>query len=267
MERRARWMVVVGMSVVLAAGGCAKSHNARLSEFAVGEKTWQPSEPPGDYRVLPPDVISISSVHVPEINGVSQQIRPDGKVSLPLVGEVVVAGKTPTEIAAMLEERTKEYYEQTDAVVSVTRYASQQIYVFGQVSNPGPQPWSGTNTLVDVLSKSQPTQLAWPQKIKVVRGASPTRGGYLDAKELPEGEMLPLKTDEPTTMTVDMMAMVQSGDLSQNVLLRPDDVVYVPPNPLAAVGLAIQQVLFPIRPAMETLALPASTATTVQGVP
>ena len=61
--------------------------------------------------------------------------------------------------------------------------------------------------------------------------------------------------------------MVKKGDLSQNVLLKPNDIVYVPPNPLAAIGLAIQQVLFPIRPATETITTPASAATMMSGVP
>lgn len=267
MAWNARWVAVIAVGLALAAGGCAKTQTARLQDFLTEEATWQPSKPPGDYRVLPPDVISISSVHVPEINGVSQQIRPDGKVSLPLVGEVEVAGKTPTEIAAILEERTKEYYEQTDATVSVNRYASQQIYVFGQVSRPGPQPWSGTNTLVDVLAQSQPTTLAWPEKIRVVRGRPPTRGGYLESADAAEVGGLPVAMGEAEVMTVNMKEMVEKGDLSKNVVLQPDDVVYVPPNPLAAVGLAVQQLLFPIRPAVEAVATPARAATTVGGVP
>ncbi len=267
MKRHVRWLAVVGVGLAVAAGGCAKSQNVRLQEFLTEKATWQPSKPPGDYRVLPPDVITISSVHVPEINGISQQIRPDGKVSLPLVGEVEVAGKTPTEIAAVLEEKSKEYYEQTDAAVTVNRYASQQIYVFGQVGRPGPQPWSGTNTVIDVLAQSQPTVLAWPEKIKVVRGAKPTRGGYVEDGQAEQAMGMPVAIDDARTMEINLKKMVEEGDLSQNVVLQPDDVVFVPANPLAAVGLAVQQLLFPIRPALEVVSMPAHTATTVAGVP
>jgi len=57
-------------------------------------------------------------------------------------------------------------------------------------------------------------------------------------------------------ITVDLMAMVKTGDLSHNILLKPDDVIYVPPNPFAAVGLALQEMLFPTRPIMQVIRMP-----------
>jgi hypothetical protein len=63
-----------------------------------------------------------------------------------------------------------------------------------------------------------------------------------------------------------MTKMVQKGDASRNVMLQADDVVYVPPNPLAAIGLAIQQVLFPIRPGAEMIGAPASAVNTASMV-
>ncbi len=197
-----------------------------------------------EYRVLPPDVLSISSRHVPEINGQTQQIRPDGKINLPLVGEIFVAGHTPLEIETFLTRAASDYYEQVDATVKVVGYNSQRVYVFGQVLRPGPVPWTGTNTLLDVLAQVQPTELAWPERITVVRGQAPMRGGYM-----PSGK----KKDGAEKMVIDMMAMVESGDLSHNVFLRPDDVVYVPPNPFAAVGLALNNILFPTRPVFEAV--------------
>ena len=139
--------------------------------------------------------------------------------------------------------------------------------------------------MLDVLARSQPTLLAWPERIKLVRGQSPKRGGYLtdgDVRVLrgepAEGvvevnEVLPADeqarstvatdgwTGDPMVMEIDLMAMVKKGDLSQNILLQPDDMLFVPANPLAEVGLAIQQLLFPIRPMTETIRTPATIAT------
>jgi len=278
------------------AGGCT-SEAERLQAFLQERRTPVSGVP---YRVLPPDVILVRSTYVPEIDGISQQIRPDGKINLPLVGELDVVGKnetglTPTEIEDQITQASKDYYERVDATVQVVGFNSQKVYVFGQVAGPGPQQWTGTNTLLDVLAQSQPTMLAWPQRILLVRGKPPRRGGYLletddldqIAGKAGDGESAPdevgtvvakvepkedgaeeKKTPatavpekvEAKVMRVNLMAMIKKGDMSKNVYLQPDDVIYVPANPLAAVGLALQQVLLPIRPAAETIAVPASAA-------
>ncbi len=211
-----------------------------------------------EYRVMPPDAIAVSSTHVPEINGVVQQIRPDGKISLPLVGELFVAGRTPEQIEQLVAEAAREYYTLVDATVQVSEYKSHKIYVFGEVMVPGPQPWTGADTLRDVLAKVQPTLLAWPERIKVVRAKQPARGGYLfdpkDERKKGAGE----NRDGAEELRVDLMAMVKSGDMSRNILLRPDDIVYVPPHPSAAAGLALMQLLFPTRPVLEAVRVPVA---------
>lgn len=279
--------VVLTMAATLA--GCAGG-NAELSEFLL-----KPRAPVSgsDYRVLPPDVISIRSDQVPEINGVSQQIRPDGMINLPLLGEVYVAGNTPKDIEAVIRQAAGKYYQGLKddqgndipgtVTVTVVGYNSQRIYVFGQVSRPGPQAWTGTNTLLDILANSQPTQMAWPERIRVVRGQAPKRGGYEPkdkSAEQPATETIPaadlgkenyrlwaqgqeVAETKSKVILVNMTDMIEKGDMSHNLLLQPDDVVFVEANPLAKVGLAIQQLLFPIRPAMETVGLPASAAAMV----
>ena len=244
------------------------------------------------YQVMPPDVISIASVRVPEINGVREQVRPDGKVNLPLLGPIEVAGYTPDEIGKKITKAAEKYYkEPLDATVNVAQFLSQKIYVFGQVSRPGPQTWNGANTLVDALAVSQPNNLAWPEKIRLVRGESPTRGGYLTGEEAAKaaadaakfgqtkqqvaqvekagnGPSAPDKRHAAShVMVFNLKDMVEKGDMSKNVLLRPDDVIYVPPTPLAEIGLALQQLLLPIRPAAETVYEPARAASIAGGIP
>lgn len=280
-----------------------------------------------EYRILPPDVLQITSIHVPEINNLKQEVRPDGKINLPLLGEVMAAGRTPGEIEKELVERSKAFYEQQDATVQVTDFRSQKFYVFGQVLRPGPIPWTGADTLLDVLAQVQPTPSAWAEKIHVVRGKPPVRGGYLPGKYLKKHPEEAEAIDEPqdegeegtdakaegppppkddagkppkakgedegfevvqpvtvdiakaareteqaalhpdgkgTVMVVNMMKMIHDGKMAQNVLLRPDDVVYVPPNPLAAFGLAMQQLLLGIQPAAQTIQVPASALYSVR---
>lgn len=283
-----------------------------------------------EYRVLPPDVIQISSIHVPDINNMRQQVRPDGKINLPLIGEIYVADQTPKEIEELLKKASKEYYEQVDATVQVAEYRSQRFYVFGQVSRPGPVPWTGCDTLLDVLATVQPMPTAWPERIHVSRGKPPMTGGYWPAKYLMKHPELQVNDEPPEedendnaydeeaveealpspetetgkppelkgksesfrvakcegddlaratkkaenaalqpdgeahVMVINLTKMIKDGDLSRNVLLKPNDVIYVPPNPLAAFGLAVQQVLLGIQPATQTIQLPASAIYSVK---
>ncbi len=186
-----------------------------------------------EYRMAPPDVIQIRSKRVREIAGYSERISPDGRINLPLLGPVFVAGKTSQELAAELEDMARLYYQDADVSVHVVGYHSQKIFVFGEVASPGPYAYTGANTLLRLMAQAQPTRLADPAKIQVLR---PNRDGRLVKR-----------------MTVNLNTMVMEGDMTLNTMLEDGDVIYVPANPLAAVGLTMQQILMPIRPLAETV--------------
>jgi protein involved in polysaccharide export with SLBB domain len=285
MKRSGLMLLAAMVTMALLTVGCG---NEKLKTFLQQPRSPISGTPYAEtYHVLPPDVIGVYSVRVIEINAVRQMVRPDGMINLPLIGEIRASDLTPKQIQTKIEEACKKYYTEVDATVQVEAFNSQKVYVFGQVVRPGPQPWNGANTLLDALAQSTPTPSAWPERIKVVRGARPTRGGVLKHKEAerlveqaesaeapgvakpktvaeetvpkpgekpaPRGEQpkkkdeLPADTDQTkaVVMIVNMKQMVERGDLSKNVLLQPDDVVYVPANPLAWVGLALQQILSP----------------------
>ena len=303
-----RCLVILGALLCISLVGCGVN-TERLKAFLQEPRS---NVSGTEYRVLPPDVLQISSIKVPDINNFKVEIRPDGKINLPLLGEVTVAGNTPKEIETVLMAKSREFYEEVDATVQVAEFKSQKIYVFGQVSRPGPLPWTGTDTVLDVLATVQPMPTAWPERIVVVRGRTPIRGGYLPpskkigktdaqavkdlqpaaapceesvAKVEPKEGKEKITVEEATkiaaeaakaaeagdgseahVMKVNMMHMIEKGDLSQNVLLRAGDVVYVPPNPLAAFGLAMQQVLLGITPTTSMIQLPASALYSVKSV-
>ena len=263
-----RVLTAVMLTSLAAAGlGCGYYKPEAVNNFLLQPRDMVVSAT--EYRVYPPDVLSFQSRTVPEISGVSQQIRPDGKVNLPLVGEVYVAGKTPREIEQILAKAAQDYYEvTTDATVNVSGYNSQRYYVFGQVGSPGPKRWTGRDSLLDALASAQPTALAWPERIWVVR----SEGNQVGGQQWPQGAKAsskyrlwgihPEQAGQPRhRMLVNLAAMYEHGDLSQNILLKPNDIIYVQPNPFAKVGLAIQNVLFPVRPALSAASTPAQFAT------
>ena len=261
-EKRDLVIMLAAFLAFSALGGC-------YDPQAVNEFLRRPRAPVSaqDYRILPPDVLAITSRQVPEINGQTQTVRPDGKINLPLIGEIEVAGKTPKEVETLLVEASKEYYEQTDATVTVNGYNSQKFFVFGQVALAGPYVYTGHDTLLDALAKAQPTYLAWPQRIIVVRGSRPQEGGYSPSTQPSEsdlqhfrrfGEWRETPEHPRERMVINLWAMTQEGDYSHNIYLQPNDVIYVQANPFAKAGLALQSLLFPVQPVLEATRTPLS---------
>ena len=182
-----------------------------------------------EYRMAPPDMIGITSKRVREINGHSEVIRTDGRITLPLLGSVYIAGMTAEEASAELEARAREFYSDADVTLRIRGYASKKIYVFGEVSRPGAYPYHGANTILATIAAANPNRLADPSKVQVLR---PNRDGQLVKR-----------------MTIDVNRMMKRGDTTMNALLQEDDILYVPPTPVAEVGLALQHLLLPIQPA------------------
>ncbi len=190
-----------------------------------------------EYRVGIPDGIAISAPRILEIDGETQRIQPDGKISLRLLGDVKVVGMTAKEIAAKIEVLLSRYYQEPKVSVRVVNYESKKYYVYGQTGNPGPRAYTGRDTLLDAVIKSNTTFLSWTSHVKVIRPA--------------HGEV-PVRTLE-----VNIDQMVKSGDWSKNILLEPNDMVYIPPTPAAWCGLRLREVLFPFVPAAQAYTAPA----------
>lgn len=227
--------------VALTAAGCAP----RYTDYQAFVQKPRPLVTATEYRLNPPDVVTFSSKRVREINGNTQQIRPDGVITLPLLGDAFVAGKTCAEISSELEEMAKVFYADADVTVRVAGFNSKKIFVFGEVAAPGPYQYNGANRVLDTLAKAQPTRLANPSRIQVLRPSD-------------EGELI-------RRMTINLDDMVKRGDTSLDAVLEEGDILYVPPNALATVGLAIQQVLLPVSPAAQTVQGSASIEQNVHG--
>jgi polysaccharide export outer membrane protein len=191
----------------------------------------------GHYTVMPPDAIAIHAPGAPEIDGMVQRVRPDGKVALRLLGEVQIAGLTTQEIAEKLETQLSRYYVEPEVVVEVSRYSSQFFYIFGEVSRPGARPYTGRDTLLKALAEAEPTFLAWRSQIRVVRPG-------------PDEE-------SRKTIVVNLDKMIRSGKTEQNILLQPGDIIEVPPTPIAWLGHRVRELLYPLQPAVEAYARPA----------
>lgn len=226
--------VLAALWVVLGLTGCA----AQYTDYSAFIREPKPLVTSSSYIIAPPDRINMESKRVREINNQSRIVSPDGKINLPLIGEVMAAGKTPVELSDELSDIAQQYYEDAKITVWVAGYNSKKIFVFGEVTAPGKYAYFGANTVLGTMAMAQPTRLADPSKVQVLR---PSPDGQLRKR-----------------MTIDLNEMVKKGDTTLDAVLEEGDILYVPPNPLAAVGLALQQVLLPLQPLSATVRNPAN---------
>ncbi|MCK5114369.1 MAG: polysaccharide biosynthesis/export family protein [Phycisphaerae bacterium] len=245
------WISVLLVAAIMSSSGC-------YNPEAVREFLQEPRIPVAtmNYRVFPPDVLLISSENMVELKpelgrrGLTVPVRPDGKVNLPLLGEVFVAGMTIKEIERALLRAAAKYYSEATLAVDIIGYNSQSYYVFGQVQSPGRLRWTGRDTLLDALSKTIYLDTAWPERIIIVRGDSPQDGGYYPGKNTMKYTMTGKRYERQgrprKKMVINVYAMVREGDLSNNILLMPNDIVYVQRNPFATVAFWMSQLKAPV---------------------
>ncbi|MHC4461053.1 MAG: polysaccharide biosynthesis/export family protein [Planctomycetota bacterium] len=183
-----------------------------------------------NYVLQPPDEIEVFCSKVPEIHLQRQQIRPDGKVSFEALGEIKAVGKTPGQLADVLQQKVSQLYTlagDNPIDVRVAVYRSKTYYVLGEVGFPGPKVTTGRDTALRALAEARPTVLAWKDRIQVIR---------------PSGD----SSVEPKIFELNFNRMMAHGDMSKNVLLQEGDIIYVPPTVLAAIGQTIEEFVRPI---------------------
>ncbi|WP_207479377.1 XrtA/PEP-CTERM system exopolysaccharide export protein [Arenibaculum pallidiluteum] len=196
-------LISVAGSLALAAlvSGCAGNKPAAPSQVQM-TSTAAP-----DYRIGPLDTVQVFVWQAPEFS-VTVPVRPDGRISTPLIEDLVAAGKTPTELARDIEERLKLYVTDPLATVMVSNFAGpfdQQVRVVGQAMKPAAVPYRANMTVLDLL-------------IQV--------GGLT---EFAAGNRAVLaRAGNSQTFNVRLDDLLRDGDISANVPVLPGDVVIIP---------------------------------------
>jgi len=230
----AQTIITVILSVAtIGLTGCFSSNPKDINAF-IKPKTVISTD---TYILQPPDEIEIHCSKVPEIHLQKQQIRPDGKVSFETLGEIEAAGKTPEQVAEVLQAKVLNLYALTGDKpidVRITTYQSKRYYVMGEVAYPGPKIYTGRDTTLSAITAATPTVLAWNERIQVIRPSSNKDG-------------------KPKIFELNFDRMIAHGDVSKDVLLQEGDIVYVPPTILASVGRTVQQIVSPISSTASTI--------------
>ena len=170
-----------------------------------------PDEPPAQlaYLIGAGDNININVWRNPEVS-ISVPVRPDGKITTPLVEDLQAAGKTSTELARDIEKALEKYIQQPMVTVIVTSFVgpySQQIRVIGQAARPQALAYRQGMSLMDVLiAVGGITDFAAGNKANIIRTVDGTR------------RAVPVRLHD----------LLRKGDISANVAVLPGDVLVIP---------------------------------------
>jgi polysaccharide export outer membrane protein len=161
------------------------------------------------YHIGPEDVLDVFVYRAPELSGVAP-VRPDGRISTPLSSDVVALGRTPTQLAQAIEANLKKYVKEPNVTVMVTGFRGEpdlDIHVVGEVGRLRAIPYSAQLSLLDVVIEAGGlTRFAAANRTLLVR-------------EGPHG---------PVTYRVRLADLIEDGDMTQNIPMRPGDTVIVP---------------------------------------
>jgi len=163
------------------------------------------------YRIGVDDEIKVSVWQNPGLD-VSVPVRPDGKISVPLVGDVEAGGRTPEEVAGEIQEKLKTYIRDPQVTVILTALRSHEylsrVRVTGAVRSPISIPYRQGMTVLDaVLAAGGTTEFAAPDRTELYR----------------HGE-----TGATTSYAIRLEKILQQGDLANNYPVQPGDVITVP---------------------------------------
>jgi polysaccharide biosynthesis/export protein len=174
-------LVAAGMLLGCAAAQNGTADNAKPADKAA--KTAQTTEAQAanvakgtavndpDYVLGTEDVIAINVWHEPEMSR-AMTVRPDGKISMPLIGELMADGKTPAQLQAELTTKLQTLFKNPDVTVVVQEIRSQKFNVLGEVQRPGMFPLAKPMTILDAVAMAGGFRdFAKPKKMYILRKA------------------------------------------------------------------------------------------------
>jgi polysaccharide biosynthesis/export protein len=167
------------------------------------------SLPSAEYRIGPGDNLNIFVWRNPELT-VTVPVRPDGRVSIPLVEDVVAIGKTPTMLAREYEQRLGRYIKEPLVTVIVTGFVGpipEQVRIIGEAAQPHSLPYRADMTVLDaMIAVGGLTRYAAGNDAVIIRTVNGVQ----------------------TTYAAHLSSLIRDGDITSNVSLQPGDILIIP---------------------------------------
>jgi polysaccharide export outer membrane protein len=204
--KRTKRILCTGILLIVGVGGCSSGPPLPVA----GSTSDDPSSPDqSNYRIGPGDSLDIFVWRNPEISA-KVPVRPDGKISMPLVEDMVAVGKTPSQLARDIEAVLATYVKSPSVNIIVTGFQgvpSEQVRVVGQAANPQAVPYREGMTVLDVIiAVGGLGEFAAGNRSKLVRKVN----------------------GETVEYRVRLDDLINDGDIRQNVEMRPGDILIIP---------------------------------------
>jgi polysaccharide export outer membrane protein len=159
------------------------------------------------YRIGAGDVLQIVVWKEPDASVPSAIVRPDGKITVPLLQEVSVVGLTPLELGKLLTEKLQKFIRDAEVTVVAREINSRKVYLVGAVKREGPLMLQGNMTVLQAITEA---------------------GGLTDYAKRKKIHVLRTDNGTATRFPFDYEAVIQGKNMEQNILLGPNDMIVVP---------------------------------------
>ena len=164
-------------------------------------------EVPQDYEIAPGDTLSINVWKEQEVSVPSEIVRPDGKITVPLIKEIEVAGMTPKQVEKLVTDRLAKFYTDANVTVVITAMGPKKVYVTGGVKKEGPVVFTYGMTVMQAISEA---------------------GGLTDYAKRKKIYILRTENGRQYRLDFNYEEVVKGIRMEQNYMLVPNDTVVVP---------------------------------------
>jgi polysaccharide export outer membrane protein len=171
-----------------------------------GSSAAKPATTDPNYVIGPQDVLDVSVWKEPELSR-SVPVRPDGKISMPLLNDVQAAGLTPMQLTAQITTNLKKYIADPQVTIVITQINSQRIYILGEVNHPGALPLLPGMTMLEALSSA---------------------GGFTIFANLKKIYLMRKVNGQEQKYPFNYKDVIRGKSTEQNFTLQPGDTIVVP---------------------------------------
>jgi len=212
MPSNARWFVIVAGCAVFSTSTGRVTLAQQTLPKGVASSTAAPAAavtgvtPPPDYIIGPSDQLSIVFWREKELSA-DVLVRPDGKISLPLLNDVQAGGLTPEELRVKVTEAALRFVEDPNATVVVRQINSRKVFITGEVVKPGEYALAGPTTVLQLIA---------------------TAGGIKEYADKEKIVILRTENGRETVLKFNYQQVVKQQKPAQNITLKPGDTVVVP---------------------------------------
>jgi polysaccharide biosynthesis/export protein len=208
------------ITIAMLVTGCSSNSAKGPSGFVMPAP---PAEPQGEYVLQPGDAIDITFYYHPDNNQSNLMVRPDGKIFLPLIGEVQAGGLTAPQLAEAITKRSATSLRDPKVAVNVRTLNPTRVFVGGEVFKPGFVNYTPGLTAVQAVMQV---------------------GGWRDTADLQEVVLLQKNgenSSEYRPSKINLGKVVELGDTKADIVLGPSDIVVVPKTGIAKANVWMQQ--------------------------